>query len=107
MNLNITSGRRLVMLCFAVLVGITANAPTRAATCATADEAGVMQTTNEEPSNCADYVLLSQSDYDALRNPFGLDPDFSVVYWSAGATLLMWSLGLGAGAIFNIIRKAR
>lgn len=67
----------------------------------------VVTVSNESPGNCSQYTLLSQSDWDMARNPFGHDPDFSIVYWSSGATLLMWAIGLGAGAVFSMIRKAR
>lgn len=100
------SSRRLLVVLFVVLAGVS-SAPASAITCAAASEVGTVTTTSESPSQCSQSVLLSQSDYDALRNPFGLDPNFSVVYWSAGQTLFMWVLGVGAGAIFNIVRKGR
>ncbi|MDB5970106.1 MAG: hypothetical protein JWQ90_2556 [Hydrocarboniphaga sp.] len=100
------SYRRLVGVLFVVIAGYLP-VPALAVTCAAATETGAVTTTSESPSQCAESVLLSQSDYDALRNPFGLDPDFSVVYWSAGQTLLLWVIGVGAGAIFNVVRKGK
>lgn len=63
--------------------------------------------TSQQPPACSQYLLLSHDDYDALRNPFGSEPDFSVVGWAFGASMLMWATGLTIGLIVATIRKAR
>lgn len=67
-----------------------------------------VQTTSETFPDCSDVLLLSRSDYDALRNPFGAeDIDFVNVRWSLGAALLMWVSGIGVGFVINVVRKSR
>jgi len=61
--------------------------------------------TSQQPPSCSEYVLLSGSDYDALRNPFNADPEFSVVLWAWGASILIWVVGLGIGLLYSMIRR--
>ncbi|HEY0975563.1 MAG TPA: hypothetical protein VGE57_13810 [Solimonas sp.] len=75
--------------------------------CAAADPSGQIFATTEQPPSCVEYLLLSEDDYDALRNPFGAEPDFSVVGWAFGASMLIWSIGLSIGLIVATIKKAR
>ncbi|WP_353188963.1 hypothetical protein [Pseudomonas sp.] len=76
--------------------------------CATADLLGkVTISTSQQAPTCTQYLLLSSADYDQLRQPFGSDPDFSIVGWAFGASMLMWATGLTIGLIVATIRKAR
>lgn len=68
---------------------------------------GEVIVTAEQPPDCSAYVLLSAGDYDRLRQPFGSEPDFSVVGWAFGAGLLLWAVGIGVGAVIQIIYRAK
>lgn len=75
--------------------------------CAASTETGSIVLTSEQTPDCTAYILLSKGDWDALRQPFGSDPDFSIVGWAFGASMLMWATGLTIGLIVATIRKAR
>lgn len=63
--------------------------------------------TDQQPPACSEFLLISQADYEMLRNPFTADVDFSVVLWAWGACLVLWALGLGAGSIVNVVKQFR
>jgi hypothetical protein len=75
--------------------------------CAQTDSSGFVEITTEQPPSCSTFVLISSSDFDALRNPFTATPDFSMVRWSFGATLVFWCIGFGIGSIITLVRRAR
>ena len=75
--------------------------------CAAPGGTGEVIVTTEQPPDCSAYVLLSAGDYDSLRNPFGAEPDFSIVGWAFGAGLFLWAAGIGLGLILQIIYRAK
>lgn len=90
------------LLCLLAISG-----PVTASDCAKVNALGSLYITNEQPPNCSVYLLLSAGDYDSLRNPFTAEIQWTNVVWASGATIVMWTVGVGLGAILNLLRKSR
>jgi|GEM_PF-4480700 len=68
-------------------------------------QTGRLEATDDTPNSCAGWVLWPAGEYTAWASP--LSVDWEHVVWAVGATLLMWSSGLGFGWIAAILKKAR
>ena len=76
--------------------------------CAEADPVtNVLYRTTGEPPACPEYVLLTSSDYDDLRNPFNASPEFDTVLWAWGASVLLWVIGLVVGTFYRMAKSQK
>jgi|GEM_PF-3763515 len=75
------------------------------AECVDIDEiSGVLVQSSDIAPNCAGLLVLDSTEFEMLRNPFATDPDWEVVQWSLGATVLFWVIGVCSGAVYRVVR---
>lgn len=61
-----------------------------------------------DQTQCAEYALLSANEYQELASNTQLFvPDWESAEWVFMSILFFFALGVGSGAVFNMIRKAR
>lgn len=72
-----------------------------------------IQPTNTAPDSCAEFILLSKTDWDvynavittAPAQPTAADVLY-VTSWGFGVVIFFWSLGFALGIALDMIRKA-
>lgn len=76
--------------------------------CLTLNPDGTLVQAPDVSCTSTEYVLITPAEYAVLQQPFlNATPDWNQVLWAFGATLTLWCIGLGVGAIVALMRRAR